>query len=379
MVTEPHDAVIRITTAAICGSDLHMYFNEVPGVNVMQKGDVMGHEGVGIIESIGAEVTKFKVGDRVTISAVVACGRCEYCKKEQFSLCETTNPSKEMEEQYGHRLAGVFGYTHLTGGYEGTQAEFCRVPMADVNLLKLPSSVSDDKAVFLSDVCCTGWHANELGEVGKGDIVAVWGAGPIGLMSGYLAKKIRGAAEVIIVDNDEYRLSLARSTYGAQTINFDKQDVIKEIQRLYPKGVDRCIDAAGYRFAKTKLHQTERLLKLETDSSEVIFEALMVCRKGGNLSLIADYFGFSNHFPVGMLMEKGITTRGGQLWPQKYWKTLLPLIENGTIDPTFMITHTMPLEEAASAYDMFAVHADNSVKVLLKTKTATETRHKRSK
>jgi len=368
MITEARDAIVRITTTAICGSDLHMYANEVPGTSPMTKGDVLSHEAVGVIQEVGPEVKNFQKGDRVVISAVIACGECEYCGRGQMSLCDRTNPSEEMQALYGARLSGVFGYTSLTGAFDGLQAEHARVPLADVNLLKLPDDVSDESGVFLSDVCCTAWHGLELVEAGDTTkSLAVWGAGPIGLMTAHLAKH-RGVARIVVIDHIEERLARARFA-GADTLNFEKEDVIKKLQAMFPDGVEKCIDCVGYRFPKTLMHRLGRSLKLETDCPEVIQEIVTVCKKGGNISLIGDYFGLANNFPIGAMMEKGFTVRGGQLFVQKYWSHLLGLIQKQAIDPTFIVSHHLDFaKDAVEAYRRFYKREDGAIKILLKTK-----------
>lgn len=367
LLTEPGDAIIRLTTIAVCGSDLHMYANEVPGP-AMEKGDILGHEGVGYVEAVGSEVKNFQKGDRVVISAVIACGECEYCQKKQTSMCENTNPSKEMQALYGARLAGIFGYTHLTGAYDGLQAEHARVPLADINLHKIPDDVADESAVFLSDVCCTAWHGLELAEVDRNTkSLAIWGAGPIGLVMAHLAK-YRGASRVVVIDHHDERLERARYA-GAEVINFEKQNVCETLRSWFPDGVEKCVDCVGYRTPQSLAHRISRQLKLETDSPEVIQEIVMCCKKGGNIALIGDYFGAANNFPIGAMMEKGFTVRGGQLWVHKYWDHLMELIQKKEIDPTFVISHRLDFnKDGADAYRMFYKREDGAIKIILKTR-----------
>jgi threonine dehydrogenase-like Zn-dependent dehydrogenase len=361
LITDPGDAIIRITLSTICGSDLHFYNGAVPG---MEKGDILGHECMGIVESVGSSCSKLKVGDRVVVSAVIADGTCFYCQSGLYSLCEVTNPSKEMEQLYGHRIAGVFGYSHLTGGYEGGQAEYIRVPYADFNCLKISKDLPDDKVLFLSDIVCTGWHANELGGVTEGCTVAIWGCGPVGLMAGMWAK-FRKADKVIMIDDVEYRLKFAKEKLGVDTINFKEIDVKEAMDKLLPHGPDVCIDCVGFRGTKSVLHKVQKTLKLETDTPEVLNEAIRCVRKGGTISVIGDYFQSSNNFLIGALMEKGITMRGSQVFVQRYWKQLLGYIEQGLVDPTFLVTHKMPLREASEGYRMFDQKEDNAIKILL--------------
>lgn len=369
-ITENNDAIVRITSTTVCGSDLHMYYNEVPGVDVMQTGDIMGHEAVGVVQSVGPSVTNIKPGDRVVISAIIACGSCEFCNKKQPSLCDRTNPSGQMEALYGHRLSGVFGYSHLTGGYAGLQAEYARVPFADNNLLKLPDNVSDEKAIFLSDVMCTAWHANELGEVTEGKNVCIWGCGPIGMMAAYLAR-FRKANKIIVIDNNKERLALCkRSVRDVITLNFDEVKIMEEIPKLIPGGPDCSLECAGYRFTNTAMHKIQRALKLESDSPEILIQMIHLTKKAGNIAVIGDYFASCNNFPIGPLMEKSITLRGGQLFVHKYWQTLLAYVASGQLDPTFEITHVMKFEEIAKAYKMFAEDVHNTLKIVLRTKNS---------
>jgi len=363
LITEPTDCVVRVTTTTICGSDLHMYHHDV---KQMEKGDILGHEFMGIVESVGPQVKNIKIGDRVVVSAVICCGNCQYCKQGNVSLCDTTNPSAEIESLYGQRLSGIFGYSHLTGGYPGGQAEYVRIPLADMNVLKVPSNLKDEQVLFLSDIACTGWHANELGEVSEGKTVVIWGCGPVGLMAAMWAK-FRGAKRVISVDGIPYRLQFAKEKLGVETINFTEVDVVDTVRTMIPGGPDVVIDAVGFRYPKSLVHKVQRSLGTEGDSPEVLIEALLSCKKGGNLAIVGDYFLYANGFPVGALMEKGITTRGSQVYVQKYWKQLLGYIEQGKVDPSFVITHVMPFEKAAEAYRMFDQKADNSIKILLKT------------
>jgi len=267
---------------------------------------------------------------------------------------------------YGTPLAGVYGYSHMLGGYDGLQAEFVRVPIADFNLLPLPADLPPKIAITLSDISITAWHGLELGEVTEGRSVAIWGAGPVGLLTAALAR-IRGASQVIIVDPDDFRLSLAAKHTKATTINSRSVDVFKEMRKLIPKGPDVCIDCVGVRSIPSTAHAIQQFVGLETDNPSVASECLKTVRLGGNVALIGDYFMYSNRFPVGCLMEKSITVRGGQLFPQKYWKHLLELMQAGKYDPSFAFTHELPFAQIENVYEMFDNHTDNMVKVLLFT------------
>jgi threonine dehydrogenase-like Zn-dependent dehydrogenase len=368
-VTDPGDVLVRITTTAICGSDLHFYNGDVPE---MHPGDVIGHESMGIVEDVGSEVRKFKQGDRVVVSAVIACGSCFYCQRQLFSCCESTNYSEKMVQLYGHKLAGIFGYSHLLGGYEGGQAEFIRVPYADMTLLKVPDNLPDEKVLFLSDICCTGWHANVLGGVTEGAYVAIWGAGPVGLMAAMWAK-FRGASKIILIDHTDYRLDFAKKyLHGIETINFENQNVYDELMGFTNGlGPDIGIECAGFRYAKTLVHKFQQQVKLETDTPEIINEIIKCVRKGGSIAIIGDYFAKANNFMIGALMEKSLTIRGGQVCVQAYWHELLSYIEQGFVDPSFVITHKLPLDSAPDAYKMFNNQEDNCIKIVLKPSPAT--------
>lgn len=363
LVTEPTDCVVRVIYTSVCGSDLHLYHNEFSG---LEKGDILGHEVLGIVEEVGSEVQDLQVGEKVVVSAIISCGKCEYCQQGLFSCCNTTNPSREMEKNYGHRIAGIFGYSRLLGGYDGGQAEFLRVPYASVNCLKIPESVSDEKAFLLSDVACTAWHACEMGQVKEGQTVAVWGCGPVGLLV-LMWAKFRGAKKLYAIDAVDYRLDFAKSHFGdlVEIINFGDRDVIREMQRICPGGPDVCIDAAGFRFPKSLLHRLQRVLRLETDSPEILYESIKLVKKGGTISIVGDYYAAANGFPIGAFMEKSLTMKGGQVPVQRYWKQLLEYIQKGEVDPTFVITNKMKLDEAPIAYRMFDEKEEGVIKILL--------------
>jgi len=365
-ITEPRDIIVRVTTATVCGSDLHLYHKEFEG---LETGDILGHEAVGIVEQIGPEVKNFKAGDRVVVSAIIACGECFYCKQKQTSLCLSTNPDARLDAIYGHRLSGVFGYSHLLGGYEGCQAEFVRVPIGDVNCLKIPDTLNDAKAIMLSDIACTGWHANELAEVKEGQTVAVWGCGPVGLMVMMWAK-FRGASRIIAIDNLPYRLQLAKEKFGAEIIDYSKADVVSTIHNLLPLGPDVCIEAAGFRYTKSVSHAAQRAAQLETDTPEILSEVIKSVRLGGHVSIVGDYYNLANAFPIGAMMEKGITIRGSQVYVHKYWQQLMEYFVQGKVDPSFVVTHEMPLEKADEAYRIFDHKQDGAIKILLKAQQA---------
>ncbi|KAK8130341.1 NAD-dependent aldehyde dehydrogenase [Apiospora kogelbergensis] len=347
-ITAPKDAIVRITHCCICGSDLHMYGGEMD--KYMESGDILGHEAIGYVEEVGQGVDGFKAGDRVIILPVIACGECFYCQKEQYSLCDKTNPSKEMDDLYGHRLSGIFGYSHLTGGYPGNQAEYCRVPNADLVLLHCPENLPAKRALGLADVTDTAWHGIELAEVREGDVVGVWGCGPIGLSIQKLAKEIRGAKKVYAVDKDPQRLAIAESL-GMIPVDANKVKPDEHILSAEPHGLDRGIEASGFRSTNSVTHKVMRATGLEGDSSDTVSEIIKATRKGGNMALIGDFFFNTNNFPIGMLMEKTITLRGGQLMAQKYYPFLLNLVKEGKYDPSFVFTHTDDFENCPQEYE----------------------------
>lgn len=358
----PGDAIVRVTRAAICGSDLHIYHGSIPGVC---PGDVLGHEFVGVVEAVGRDVKTISPGDRVVVSAVIACGACWFCQSGLFSLCDVSNPNPVMQLVYGHHLAAGFGYTHLTGGYDGGQAELVRVPFADVGCLVLPEDLPDDKAVLLSDAACTGWMAAEAGEVGPGKTVAVWGAGPVGLCA-MAAARAMGAERIIAIDNVPHRLAMAREKLGAETIDFDEDRPVIALHELtHGRGPDVALELVGFRYAKSMVHKVERALKLETDSLDTVSEVLRAVRKGGNVTVMGDYIGYGNHFPIGAFMEKAITARTGQIHVQRYWKTVMERMRSGSYDPSFIVTHRVPLAQAPEAYRVFDHKEDGVVKVIL--------------
>ncbi|KAG9604178.1 alcohol dehydrogenase GroES-like domain-containing protein, partial [Aureobasidium melanogenum] len=366
MITAPKDAIVRITHCTICGSDLHMYSGTMD--SAMCKGDIMGHEAIGIVDEVGSEVEKIKVGDRVVILPVIPCGDCEYCKREEYSLCDVTNPSKELQDMWGHRLSGILGYSHLTGGYPGDQAEYCRVPNADLTCLVVPSDIPAKSLLALCDVLPTAWHGCELAEVREGDVVGVWGCGAVGLMIQRLAK-FRGASRIYAVDPDLHRLAIAKS-FGMIPIepNKDGKTSEEQIMTLEPRGLDRSIEASGFRSTCSITHSIMRKVGLEGDSSDTISSAIKATRKCGNVALIGDFFFSTNNFPIGTLMEKTITLRGGQLMAQKYYPFLLNLVLEKKLDPSFIFTMEDDFENISQHYaDFFAHREPGGLKVNLIT------------
>jgi threonine dehydrogenase-like Zn-dependent dehydrogenase len=361
LVTDASDAVIKVTATTVCGSDLHLYHNEIPG---MKKGDIMGHECVGIVDTIGPDVTKFKKGDRVVVSAVISCGKCNYCQRGEWSCCDITNTDKSQREVYGHNTAGLFGYSQMTGAYDGCQAEYVRVPFADVNLFKIPDEITDSQALLIADIACTGYHGTELAEVKEGDNVVVFGCGPVGLMA-IMWCKFKKAKTVIAIDVDNFRLHFAMEKFGAVPINSSNDDPIKEVRKYFHDGPDKVIDCVGFRFPEGFLHKIERALRIETDSPNIVNAAIEMVRKNGKIALIGDYIGYCNHFNIGAFMEKHLTMRGGQLWPHKYYQNIFDWIKQGLVDPSVVLTHVFPLSRIDEVYTKFDKHEDGMIKPLI--------------
>lgn len=367
-VINPRDAVVRITSSAICGSDLHLYDGFIP---TMEAGDILGHEFMGEIVELGPGVKNRKVGDRVVCSFPISCGNCFFCKQELFSLCENSNPNAWMAEQmWGHSPCGIYGYSHMVGGYAGGQAQFVRVPFADVGTIVISNGLTDDQVLFLSDILPTGYMAAEQGDIKPGDTVAVWGAGPVGLFSAKSAQ-VLGAEHIIVIDRFDYRLRLARQHCNAKTINYEQESVSEVLNEMTGgRGPDVCIDAVGleghlpgvaglYDKLKTNMLQA-------TDRPPSLRQAIMSCRNGGTVSIPGVYGGLLDKMPIGSLVNRSLNVRTGQTHVQHYWGKLLELIENGTIDPTFIITHHLPLDQAPQAYKMFRDKQDECVKVVLR-------------
>ena len=368
-ILNSQDAIVRVTSTAICGSDLHLFNGFIP---TMEKGDILGHEFMGEVVEVGRGVKNLKVGDRVVVPFPISCGACLACQAGMFSLCENSNPNAWIAEKLmGHSPAGVFGYSHMLGGFAGGQAEYARVPFADVGPLKVPEDLSDEQVLFLSDIFPTGYMGAEMCDIQRGDVIAVWGAGPVGqfaIASAYLL----GAERVIAIDRFEYRLRMAQERAGASDIiNYQKMDVRDTLLELTGgRGPDKCIDAVGmeahghpgiYAYDRAK-----QALMLETDRPIALREAILNCRNGGVVSVIGVYGGFIDKFPMGSVMNRSLTIRTGQCHVHRYMKPLLQRIMDGEIDPSFVITHQLPLNEAPRGYDMFLNKEDNCEKVVLK-------------
>ena len=368
-IIDPTDAIIRVTATAICGSDLHLYDGFNP---FMEAGDILGHEPMGIVEEVGAEVKRLRKGDRVVVPFTISCGSCWFCQRSLFSLCDTTNRNAEIARKLmGHSGAGLLGYSHLTGGYAGGQAEYLRVPYADVGPLRIDSELRDDQVLFLSDILPTGWMAAENAEIEAGDTVAVWGCGPVGQFS-ILSAWMMGAGRVIAIDRVPERLAMARGPGRAETIDFSERGVYDALMEITGgRGPDRCIDAVGLEAHGTSsvdavYDKAKAMLMPGMDRVHVLRDAIRCCRKGGTISVPGVYFGVGDKVPVGALMNKALTIRTGQTHVPRYYETLLPKIEAGEIDPSFVVTHTEPLERGPELYRTFREKEDGCVKVVLR-------------
>jgi threonine dehydrogenase-like Zn-dependent dehydrogenase len=367
-ILNSRDAIVKITSTAICGSDLHLFNGFMP---TMERGDVLGHEFMGEVVEVARGVKNLKVGDRVVVPFPIACGECWSCRNELWSLCENSNPNAHIAEaMLGHSPAGVYGYSHMLGGFAGGQAEFARVPFADVGPLKVPNGLTDDQVLFLSDIFPTGYMAAEMCDIKRGDTIAVWGCGPVGQFA-IASAKLLGAERVIAIDRFPYRLRMARERAGADvTINYEETSVMEGLKELTGgRGPDACIDAVGLESHAPGLQglydKAEQSMRLENDRIAALRMAILCCRNGGTVSIIGVYSGFVNKFPLGSLMNRSLTIRTGQCHVHRYMKPLLGRIENGDIDPGFVITHKMSLDDAPVGYDIFSHKDDECVKVVL--------------
>jgi threonine dehydrogenase-like Zn-dependent dehydrogenase len=366
-ILNPRDAIVRITKTAICGSDLHLYNGLIP---TMKRGDVLGHEFMGEVVELGDSVKNLTVGDRVVVPFPIACGRCAQCEREMYSLCENSNPNAWMaEKMWGYSPCGIFGYSHMLGGYAGGQAEYARVPFADVGPLRVPDDVSDEQALFLSDIFPTGYMAAEACNIQPGDIIAVWGCGPVGqfaIKSAYLL----GAEKVIAIDRFPYRLRMARERGGAETINYEETDIFDALREMTGgRGPDSCIDAVGMEGHAPGVagayDRVKQAMMLETDRPIALREAILACRSGGTISVAGVYGGFIDKFPMGAIVNRSLTIRSGQTHVHRYMRPLLDRIHNGDIDPSFVITHRMKLDEAPKGFEVFVEKQDECMKVVL--------------
>jgi threonine dehydrogenase-like Zn-dependent dehydrogenase len=368
-IEDPRDAIIRVTSCAICGSDLHLYDNMIPA---MRHGDIMGHETMGIVEEVGPGARHaLKPGDRVVIPFTIFCGECSQCRRGNFSLCETSNRNAAMAEKvFGRAPAGLFGYTQLTGGYAGGQAEYLRVPFADKTHIKVPQSLTDEQLLFLSDILPTGWQGAVQCDIQPEDTVAIWGCGPVGQMA-IRSAVLLGAKQVVAIDRVPERLAMARAG-GAVTIDFEQESVIERLDELTDrKGPDKCIDAVGMEAHATGsldavYDRVKQAMMLESDRAHVLREMIYVARGGGVLSVPGVYGGLVDKFPMGLVMNKGLTIRTGQTFVKRWTDDLLRRIEEGQIDPSFVVTHTVKLAEGPAMYRTFRDKQDGCIKVVLK-------------
>jgi len=367
-ILDGRDAIVRITTTAICGSDLHLLDGFVP---TMEPGDVLGHEPMGEVVEVGRNVTRLKKGDRVVIPFCIACGECFFCKKSMFSLCDKSNPNAELARKaMGQSPAGLFGYSHMLGGFPGGQAELLRVPFADVGPIKIESGLPDEQVLFLSDIFPTGFMAAEHAEIERGDTVAIWGCGPVAQFTIRSAWML-GAGRVIAIDSVPERLRMAQEQGRAEIINFQKEDVYDRLMEMTKgRGPDRCIDAVGCEshaphVLQAALDKAKEAVSIELDHPYVLREAIRCCRKGGTLSVPGVYVGQVS-IPFGAVMNKGLTVKSGQTHVQRYLKRLLRKIEDGEIDPSFVITHRLKLDEAPHGYMIFRDKKEACIKVVLK-------------
>jgi threonine dehydrogenase-like Zn-dependent dehydrogenase len=369
-IEDSRDAIIKVTSCAICGSDLHLFHNFIPA---MMPGDIMGHEMMGEVVEVGADAkSKLKKGDRIVVPFTIICGQCDQCKRGNFSVCERSNRKKDLAEKvFGHTTAGLFGYTHLTGGYPGGQAEYLRVPFADATHIKVPDSMTDEQALFLGDILPTGWQAAVHCDIEPEDTVAIWGCGPVGQMA-IRSAVLLGAKQVVAIDYIPERLSMAAAG-GAITINFETESVVERLNELTGgKGPQKCIDAVGLEAhvtpsqPDTLMDRAKQAMMLESDRPHVLREMMYVCRPGGIISICGVYAGLVDKIPMGMAMNKGLTFRMGQTHVNRWTDDLLRRIEEGQIDPSFVITHSVGLEQGPEMYKVFRDKQDSCVKVVLK-------------
>jgi len=365
-IEEPRDAIVKVTSCAICGSDLHLFDGFMPG---MKSGDVLGHEFMGEVVEVGRDNRRLKVGDRVVVPFTICCGECEQCRRGNFSVCERSNRNKGLQEKaFGHATAGLFGYTHLTGGYAGGQAEYVRVPFADVAPVVIPDGLKDEQVLFLGDIFPTGWQAAVQCDIQPTDTVAIWGAGPVGQFA-IRSAILLGAKQVVVIDRVPERLTMAKAG-GALTIHFEQESVLERLKELTGgKGPEKCIDAVGMEAHTTRsldslYDRAKQALMLE-DRVHVLREMIHVCRPAGVLSIPGVYGGFADKLPIGALMNKGLTVRTGQTHVNRWTDDLLARIEKGQIDPSFVITHTVGLEQGPQMYRTFRDKHDGCIKVVL--------------
>ena len=376
-IVNPRDAVVQVNLTAICGSDLHLYNGYVP---TMEKGDILGHEFVGEVVETGSGVSSIKRGDRVVVPFPISCGACWYCKEGMFALCDNSNPNAWMQEKlYGDGSAGIFGYSRLYGGYAGGQAEFVRVPFADVGLKKISDGLTDEQVLFLTDILPTGYQAAEQCNIHQGDTVAIWGAGPVGLFAAKSASLL-GADKVVVIDKNPERLEMAKKHCQAETLNFEEDDIVEVLHGMTGgRGPDSCIDAVGMEAEGTGMEDVydnvKQTLHLENDRPSALRQLIKACRKGGTISIPGVYSGFVDKMPMGTVFAKGLTMRTGQTNVHKYVQPLMQLIEKKELDSTFIITHRMALDDAPHGYRIFSDKQDSCVKIVMNPRATSEATH----
>jgi threonine dehydrogenase-like Zn-dependent dehydrogenase len=368
-ILSPRDAIVRITLTTVCGSDLHLYDGFVP---TMQKGDILGHEIVGEVVELGSEVRNLAIGDRVVVVSIIACGRCWYCKNQEYSLCDNSNPNAAMMEKvYNFSTAGIFGYSHMFGGYAGAQADYLRVPFADVGAFKIPDGMTDEQALACSDVFPTGFMGAEICNIKPGDIVAVWGCGPVGQFV-IKSAMLLGAEQVIAIDNVPERLQMAARASGATPLNHDQVDLYDALKTMTAgRGPDACVDAVGmeahgFSWVMSAYDKLKTMLMMETERAHVIRAMIQACRKGGNLSVMGVYGMVVDKFPLGVAFNKGLKWNMGQQHGQRYVPRLFEYWKQGKVDPAFVFTHHLPLSQASDAYRIFRDKRQRCVKVALR-------------
>lgn len=367
-LVNPHDVIVRVKLTTTCGSDLHFIDGYLPG---MRQGDVFGHEFMGEVVETGAEVTATKVGDRVVVPSFIGCGACWYCEHDLYSVCDTTNPNAALQQPvFGHPTGGIYGYTHPFGGYQGSHANYIRVPFGDVNCFAVPEGITDEQALFCSDAVPTGLMGADFCDIAPGDTVAVWGGGGVGLMAAHSARLL-GAERAVVIDRIPERLALARDRYDAETIDYTAVDSVQEalLDMTGGRGPDACIDAVGMEGHGTGLQQlydrAKQLLRLETDRATSLRQALLACRKGGVVSVLGIY-GLTDKFPMGVVTNKSLTIRTAQQHGQRYMPRMFDYIQQGDLDPSHLITHDMPLEDAVRGYELFKTKQQGCIRAVFR-------------
>ncbi len=366
-ILNPRDAIVRVTSTAICGSDLHLYDGYIP---TMQEGDILGHEFMGEVVDVGSDVSNLEKGDRVIVPFPISCGRCRYCRREEYSLCDNSNPNAWMaEEMYGYSPGGLFGYSHLLGGYAGGQAEYVRVPFADVGPFKVPEDLNDEAVLFLTDIFPTGYQAALFCDIEPGDVVAVWGCGPVGLFS-ILSAYLLGAERVIAIDRIHERLRMASSKLNAEVVNYEETDIFEALKEMTGgRGPDACIDAVGMEAhgfgIAGHFDKAMQTVRMQTDRPTALRQCLHACGKGGTVSMPGVYGGIVDKLNFGAAFNKGLTLKMGQTHVHRYLPRLLQHIQEGDVDPSFLITHRLSLDDAPGAYETFKKKEDGCIKVVL--------------